>query len=402
VASASEPRRRPSGSRQGFVSIVGSRACSWRRFDCLQRRRCFGTGTDGAISHGRDGSFGPRPRRVLDDVGVRFGGSEHHRIETSSSHTRPPPYAAGHPATGTRQTALFGAPRAWFHRDQVRRPLRRTHGTVPPGYGNRHSSERRAHDLTGTGNRTSSEARHPTPPGQGTGPLRRRGTPSRPGQCPRPRWQGTPAPGARQPALFGALRARLHGTGNPALFGASGPPPHRDREPDLFGGAAPHPTGTGNRTSSEVRPPISPGQDLAMGWTPRPLGPADGAPRSTDRHASPGPGNRRSSEHRAPGLVRDRDLELFGARAPRTHRDREPGPLRRTGAPHLGRAGTFSLAPATVAPRSAACQEPGLEPRTSSETRTLHLTGHRQPRPSGQGHRRLAGRDQRTVRPSLR
>ena len=415
-ASAPEPRRQPSGSRQGFVPIVGSRACSWRRFDCPQRRRCFGTGTDGAISRGKDGSFGPRQRRVLDDVGVRFGGSEHHRIETSSSHTRPPLYAAGHPATGTQQTALFGAPRALFHRDQVRRPLRRTQGTVPPGYGNRHSSERRAHDLTGTGNsalfgamstpfrrdreldalrsnehpippghgnrhsserrahdltgtgnRTSSEARHPTPPGQGTGPLRRRGTPSRPGQCPRPRWQGTPAPGARQPALFGAPRARpRRSPANGALRSTASQAP-RDRElgalrsiepptPPEQGTRssseprAPHSTGTGNRTSSEVRHPTPPGQGTGplrrcgtpshrvrtslrdghpahWGWQTALLGaptatlhrdPANGVLRSTARQASFGTGTSSSSEPGRPEPTGTGNLDLLGGPAPPT------------------------------------------------------------------------------------
>jgi hypothetical protein len=58
---------------------------------------------------------------VVGDVGVRFGGSEHHRIAISSSHTRHPPLRAGRPR-GTsgalrsiarrprwsRETDLFG------------------------------------------------------------------------------------------------------------------------------------------------------------------------------------------------------------------------------------------------------------------------------------------------------
>ena len=354
-------------------------------------------------------------------------------------------------STGTRSGDLFGGRKARFHRGTATGTLRSAARTTSPGQGTRRSSEQRAPhstgarqpalfgaprarphrnrepDLfggaaphsTGTGNRTSSEARHPIstrpmptaslarnpgPRGTTTGALRSTArtasTESSKRSSSEHREPGSTGQGTRRSSEHRAPHPT--GTGNPELFGASSPPLHRNREPNLFGGAAPHSTGTGNRTSSEVRHPISPGQDLATGWTPRPLGLADGAPRSTDRHASPGPGNRSSSEHRASGLVRDRDLELFGARAPRTHRDREPGPPRRTGAPHLGRAGNFSLAQATVAPRSAARQESGLEPRTSSEARTLHLTGHRPPSLSGQGHRRLAGRDKRTVRPSLR
>jgi hypothetical protein len=42
-----------------------------RRFGVVGRWRFHANPVNG---------FGPRPDSVLDDVGVRFGGSEHHRI----------------------------------------------------------------------------------------------------------------------------------------------------------------------------------------------------------------------------------------------------------------------------------------------------------------------------------
>jgi hypothetical protein len=396
------------------------------------RRRRFGTGTVVAMSRGKDGSFGPRPRRVLGDVGVRFGGSEHHRIETSSSHTRPPPYWAGLPATGTKQTALLGAPPAPFHRGtangafrgtartaspgQGTAPLRRRGPPLHPGHGKRHSSEHRAHGLTGTGNPALFGASGPPPhrdrepdllggsaphpnrgtadgtlrsaartasPGQGTSPLRRRGPPSRTrpeptahvGKEPRPPGHGRRhsserrahgLAGTRQTAPFGAPRARLH----------------RDRADGApRGTASPAPSGQGTGPPRRTGPPSHRVRTLSRDGHPAHWGRADGAPRSTARHASPGP---RPRAPRSPG--------------DRPHRSREPGPPRRPGAPASARTGTSSLTPATGASRGIARQDPGLESRPSSEARTPHLTGHRPPRPSGQGHRRLAGRDQRTVR----
>ena len=418
--------------------------------------------TDGAISRGNDGSFGTRPRCVLGDVGVRFGGSEHHRIETSSSHTRPPPYGAGLPATGTGQAALFGALQATFHRGTATGTLRRAARTTSSGYGNRHSSEGRAHDLIGTGNqalfgapgtpfhgtgnptlfgasgtpphetgnRTSSEARHPTSTGQ----------------SPRPRKQGTPAPGARRTALFGAPPARprrsqatgaLRSTARTAPSGQGtrssseprAPHPNRDRaDGALRSTASPAPSGQGRRRSSEHREPQSTGtgnRTSSEAWHPTPAEQGIGPLRRVgtqpnwtrtslrDGHPAHGAGTRRSSGHRALRLTgtgqpelfgaprarprRDRDLELFGAWRP------EPtGTGTRTSSegrhPTSARAGTFSLDQVDGAPRSDARPDPGLEPRTSSEARTTHFTGHRPSSPSGQDHRRLAGRDSRTVR----
>jgi hypothetical protein len=426
VASASGPGWPPSGSRSGFVTTVGSRAGSWRRLDCrtasaLRRRH------ERAISRGKDGSFGPRPRRVLDDVGVRFGGSEHHRIETSSSHTRPRPTGQGsrppgqgnrrsseHRApgsTGARQTAPFGAPRARPHRSREPGALRSIGHPTPPGArqpalfgaprarphrgtanGVLRSTARTASSGQGTWRPSGHRAPHPTRDREpdllgGLAPH------LNPGQSPQPRWQGTPA---HRGTANGALRStartaspghgkrrssehRAHGltgAGNPALLGATGPPLHPGQG-----------TGPPRRTGP---PPHRVRTSLRDGH-PAHWGRADGASRGTASLASPGPGNRSSSEPRALGPVRDRDPELLGARAPRFHRDREPGPPRRPGAPASARAGTSSLAPATGAPRSLARQDPGLESRTSSEARTPHLTGHRPPRPPGQGHRRPAG-----------
>jgi hypothetical protein len=378
------PDRQPSGRRQGFVTIVGSRAGSWRRLGCPPVRRRFGTGPGGAISRGKDGSFGPCPRRVLDDVGVRFGGSEHHRIETSSSHTRPRPTRQGSRppgpgrrrssehreprSTGTGTSALFGGRAPPFHRGTASGALRSTARTASPGYGNRRSSEHRAHGLTGTGNsmlfgesrRPSRRDREPTLFGGSTPHLTETGNrtssedrpPISPGQSPRPRWQGTDPRGT----ATGALRSTARTTSSESS----------NRHSSEY--RAPGSTGTGNRTSSEDRPPISPGPDLATGWTPRPLGQADGALRSTARLASrdratgaprsparqdPSGTGHWAPRSTAPPPTRDRDPDLLGGPAPpprfgqgppasprqpeflgapraRT-RDWNPGPLRRTG-----------------------------------------------------------------------
>jgi hypothetical protein len=228
--------------------------------------------TDGAISRGNDGSFGPRLCCVLGDVGVRFGGSEHHRIETSSSHTRPPPYGAGLPATGTGQAALFGALRATFHRGTatgtLRRAarttsrgtatgtLRRAARTTSPGQGTRRSSEHQAPHSTGQGTRRSSEHQAPHPTGTGN----RTSSEAR-----------HPIPRDREPD---ALRSIRH-------------PTPRDREPDLFGGAAPHLTRQGTGPLRRRGTPPHPARAHGLvSKEPRPRGTANGALRSTARTAS--------------------------------------------------------------------------------------------------------------------
>jgi hypothetical protein len=136
-------------------------------FDCPPRHWRFGTDARRAISCDKDGSFGPRLRCVLGDVGVRFGGSEHHRIDTSSSHTRPPAQLGRDsrlPGQGNRRF-FIKASCAWSlasanrsssehrafgtTRDRATRPLRRTGDSVPSRYDNRSSSEPRASHLTG-------------------------------------------------------------------------------------------------------------------------------------------------------------------------------------------------------------------------------------------------------------
>jgi hypothetical protein len=372
------------------------------------RRRRFGTGTGVAISRGNDGSFGPRPRRVLDDVGVRFGGSEHHRIGTSSSHTRPRPTRQGSRppgsrrrrssehrelgSTGARQPALFGAPRARPHRDREPGALRSIGPPTPPGarqpalFG---APRARPHRDREPGALRSIGP--PTSPGQGTGPLRRHGPPPHRdrepdlfgGTAPHPTGQAlgqvgkAPAHGVRRRRSSEHRAYGLAGVQQTALFGAPRARLHRDREPALLGASAPHPTGTGHRTSSEATDPASAGPDLATGWAPRPLGQADGALRSTARLAS-----------------RERDTALLGARRPLP-----PGQGTRTSSeapatpPRLGRGPPASPRQPELfgAPRA---RIPGLVPRTSSEARTPPSHGTPATPPLGAGHpRRPAGRN---------
>jgi hypothetical protein len=88
AASAAEPpwsllREVP---RRCLRSDTRERASSWTWFDCppppplLRQRRRW------AILTRQRGGFGRRTRRVFGDVGVRFGGSEPHRIGIPSSH----------------------------------------------------------------------------------------------------------------------------------------------------------------------------------------------------------------------------------------------------------------------------------------------------------------------------
>jgi hypothetical protein len=105
------------------------------------------------------------------------------------------PHRQGHPITGTRRAALFGAPGGVARRDPPG-------GTAPStGRDSRHSSECRA-------------ARNAGP---------------------------------RLAELFGAPRDGLTGTGNQGLFGASGTPPHRDREHRALRSTEP-PISPGTRT----------------------------------------------------------------------------------------------------------------------------------------------------------
>jgi hypothetical protein len=141
-------------------------------------RHGFGRGTAGRFSRDIGGCFGIRTRRVLDDVGVRFGGSEHHRIGISSSHPVPA-FGLGPRQPRTRLPVLFGAPaprpgqarlpdptrRVPTPRDLVSRVLRNPVGLFPEAAGSpasarqdtRRSSERWALFRQGHGRAGSSE-----------------------------------------------------------------------------------------------------------------------------------------------------------------------------------------------------------------------------------------------------
>ena len=337
------------------------------------RHRRFGTGTGSAISPGWDGSFGPRLCPVHDDVGVRFGGSEHHRIETSSSHTRPPPYGAGHPANGTGQTARLGVPRASFHgvrqaapfgapgvrphRGTANGALRSPASTASPGQGTRrvsahqapHPTRDREPDLfggtaphLGTAMSTASSARNPGPRGTANGALR---SPA----CTASAESGRRRPsGHREPVSTGQGRRRPSGhreprptgTGNPTLLGASGPPPHPGQ-------------GT-RRASAHQAPHLGPGQGTGP---PRRHGTPPHRVRTLSRHGNPahGAGRRRASAHRGLRLTGTRQVAPLGASRARTRRERDTAllgarrplppeqgtePPRRIGTPASARAGT--------------------------------------------------------------
>jgi hypothetical protein len=173
-------------------------------------------------------------------VGVRFGGSEHHRIETSSSHTRPPPFGVGTPG----------------QRDRANGALRSTGRQVPPGQGRAASSEdERLRSVPGSGKRRSSEHR------------------------------ASSLGEVRQAALFGAPGVEPRGTGKPELFGARATQYRPASEHPLRLGQDPDPTGHGRRRSSEHRASHLGGRRTR-------------ALRSTGEPAPPGPGNRNSSEDR--------------------------------------------------------------------------------------------------------
>jgi hypothetical protein len=363
------------------------------------RRRRFGTGTCRAISHGNHGSFGTRARRVLGDVGVRFGGSEHHRIETSSSHTRPPALRgrdsrppgqgsrrpSGHrPAgsTGNGKQARFGAPASPPTRGEANGALRSIARRTSPGQGNPSSSEHgrprsnrpefhdldrgRAPDPPGFGRRRASAHRPPRLRGWEPRALRSTGAPAPPGQ-------GSRRPSAHPPA-------RSSGTGQPARFGTPARQFHRDRATGApRGTGTPDPPGPGNRRASANRHALPPGQGTS------------GPSRSSAPHPTG-----------APQTVR------FGASGAAPHRDRATEPLRRTGTPVP--TGSGSAPPhrdrATEAPRSPARPNPSGRPRPpghrkrcASAHRAQRLTGARQTAPFGEsGGAPHRGRETRALR----
>jgi hypothetical protein len=427
VASASGTGRQPSGSHPGHSRATRrSKARSYGGFDCPRRRRRFGTGTRRAISRDNDGSFGPRPRCVLDDVGVRFGGSEHHRIDTSSSHTRPParkgrefrPPGAGQPALfiASRVRSLASCnrrssePRALDSTRYNTRPPRRP-GGVPSGYDRRSSSEPRAPRLTGgrkpaplgvpgavlhrdrnpelfgasgahpVGTRqwSSSEPRAPgSTRDRETAPLRRSGihVSTRP-ESPA-RGVGPPGqPGATGRSSSERRAARLVGTGQVELFGASPARFHGSGNLQLFGAVGtPAHLGPGNRSSSEPRAPsLIEVRQTALFGGPRAephRGQADGTLRRAASRASPGPGQQRSSERRQPvppwsgkpHFTGTGQSELLGASSARLN-GMSPSPLRGRVSVLLGAPPPASRDPATGTLRSVERQEPNRAPRSS-------------------------------------
>jgi hypothetical protein len=315
------------------------------------RLRCFGTGTDRAISHGGHGSFGNRGQRVLGDVGVRFGGSEHHRIETSSSHTRPPPFGVGTPGHRDKAHGALRSTERQVPRHRVAQPLRRASGSVPtrgeahdalrsiacrssPRPDKRRSSEHRASNLTGTGiPALFGGAAPPFQSGQ-RAPLLDRGR----AQTQRDTADGALRSTARRASSGqGTPRSSEHGhprstgTGQPAFFGAPASQFHWKGIPDLFGGTVPNPTGSGT--------------PRLTGWAPAHRGSADGALRGAARCASTGQGKRRSSEHQAPRLE-GAGNSSSSEPGPPTPREREPATprgrgllTRRAGSPRLTKPG---------------------------------------------------------------
>jgi hypothetical protein len=332
------------------------------------------------------------------------------------SHRGREPDLLGGPAphsTGARQPELFGAPRAEPHRGQATGALRSIVRRASPGQGTASSSEPTAPHLTGTGkphllggaappshpgqSPPPTGAGHPahrgqadgtprgaasrTPPGQSKRSSSERRAPSSTGAGNRTSSEGRPptSPGQSKRSSSERRAPSSTGTGNRQLFGADGPPPRRDREPDLLGGTAPHLTpgqdrpaspGPGNRSSSEPRALSSTGMGPPPLW-----GRANGALRSTARPASPGPGKRSSSEPRAPGSTGTGNRKLFGADGPPPRRDREPdllgGPAPHPASgqgppPHGARQTALLGAPraaphranATGAPRSAGRRDP--------------------------------------------
>lgn len=214
------------------------------------------------VSRGDVGSFGTWQGSVVGDVGIRFGGSEHHRIGISSSHTRHRPYGQVDP--GGRAT-LFGASHVCL--DGAERPT---------------SSEARRSASDGAGRPTSSEARRPVLDGR-----------SSPG--------GTaPINGVRHAALFGVSggasrgvtardaprsdAGRPHGTGNPALFGVWSPPPHGTGNPELFGASSPPPHGILDSSDDWMSSGLETG--LLGGTAPLPSGRQDARPSGRGREAA--------------------------------------------------------------------------------------------------------------------
>ena len=236
-----------------------------------------------------------------------------------------------------RQAALFGGPGARPHRGTASGTLRRAGRTTSPRHGKRHSSEGRAHDLTGTGNlelfgasgppfhrdrepdlfggaaphlETARDhglvGRTPTHRGTATGTLRSAARTASLGHGNRhsSERRAHGLIGTGNPELFGASGPPPFGTGQTALFGAPPASPRRDRDPELFGARVTDPTGAGNPDllGGSAHPPR-----LGQGPPASPRQPAPfGASRARTRDWDPGPPRRpglpisRATGHPAP------------------------------------------------------------------------------------------------------
>jgi hypothetical protein len=240
-------------------------------------------------------------------VGVRFGGSEHHRIETSSSHTRPPPFGVGTPGHregkrrasahrlppgGAGQRARFGAPASQFHgAGQPRRfgaSASQFHGAGQPRrFG---ASASQFHRGEAHGALRSIAGR--TSPGSGK---RSASAHREPGLT-----------GTREPELFGARAPRFHRDRETEPLRRSGDPVPPARSLPSRSGQGPNPPGFGTRRLSGHRPP-----HLAEQGTSR--------SSEHERLRSTGPGNRHSSEGRPASSTGTGQPERFGAPASQFH-----------------------------------------------------------------------------------
>jgi hypothetical protein len=242
---------------------------------------------------------------VLGDVGVRFGGSEHHRIETSSSHTRPPPFGVGTPG----------------HRDRANGALRSTGRRASVRSDKRRSSEHRASSLAGQGNPSSSERG-------------RLGT-DRPVST---HFDWGRAPTQRGTA-DGALRStarRTSGAGDLALFGARATPLHRDRATSTLRRAGkPVPRDRATDTLRSVGEPVSPGQGTSgssESRAPHPTGQGTDGPSGPTAPHPTGTGRPDLFGGSAPPFQRVRITPPHGTRQPallgapraESHRDGPP------------------------------------------------------------------------------
>jgi hypothetical protein len=175
-------------------------------------------------SHATTTELRPRTRRVYGDVGVRFGGSEHHRIGTSSSHPAPA-FGLGPRLFRASPPRLFGAPTPCPGYAGTTRPegADTRHRGGPPAFG---PSDPPRRDRSVTALRSRRAARPPRffgTPASVPGTRRRDSSEPRPPASPRA-WD----PGSSEPRL------------SPAPARQEPPTPLRGRPPTaLRNGGAP-------------------------------------------------------------------------------------------------------------------------------------------------------------------